>query len=302
MYRTNYASAHAIALLVIAPLFALPQLSAQTPSVETDEETNWYVTWGYNRSNYADSDVHVWGQGANGPFDVHFTQAKAGDMPERFQAKVYFHPGLFTIPQYNFRVARRVGKRSWVGLGWDHMKYKLRDQWLTVTGSAAAGDLATTDVLGLLDPGFAPNEQIELNETAMWWGEGFNLEHSDGMNFVRASWETEAQLWHHRKREWSLDAVAMASGGLVVTSTDFRWADDRTKNRQHVSGFGASAHMGLRLRPHPRVFIQAMNQTGIVRLPWIPIQGTRANEVEAGAGAEQTIRFSERAVSLGWLF
>ena len=182
------------------------------------------------------------------------------------------------------------------------MKYKVRDQWLVITGTAAAGDLASAQVPGLIDPGLAPHEQIDLDETTMWWGEGFNFEHSDGMNFVRASWETEAELWHHRNRDWSLVALAMGSAGLVVTSTDFRWAGERTKNPQHVSGFGASAHVGIRLHPHKRVFIQALNQTGIVRLPWIPLQGTRANEVSGGAGATQTIRFSERAVSLGWLF
>ena len=62
----------------------------------------WYISWGYNRSAYTVSDVQMWGTGPSGEaFDVTLQDAQANDMPERFQAKVYFHPGLFTIPQFN---------------------------------------------------------------------------------------------------------------------------------------------------------------------------------------------------------
>ena len=77
------------------------------------EEGDWYITWGYNRSMYTSSDVHIWGTGPGGAFDLKLNDVEANDMPERFQAKVYFHPGLFTIPQYNARFGKKISKKWW---------------------------------------------------------------------------------------------------------------------------------------------------------------------------------------------
>ena len=106
----------------------------------------WYVSWGYNRSAYTVSDVQMWGTGPSGEaFDVTLQDAQANDMPERFQAKVYFHPGLFTIPQFNARFGKRIAPNLWVSAGWDHMKYKLKKQWVVADGYADASDLGLED-------------------------------------------------------------------------------------------------------------------------------------------------------------
>ena len=106
----------------------------------------WYISWGYNRSAYTVSDVQMWGTGPSGEaFDVTLQDAQANDMPERFQAKVYFHPGLFTIPQFNARFGKRIAPNLWVSAGWDHMKYKLKKQWVVADGYADASDLGLED-------------------------------------------------------------------------------------------------------------------------------------------------------------
>jgi hypothetical protein len=261
--------------------------SISSPVQAQTEAGDWYVSWGYNRSMYAASDVHMWGEGPTGEaFDVTFNDALASDMPERFQAKVYFHPGLFTIPQYNARVGRKISEHWWLSAGVDHMKYKLRDQWMEVSGYAAGTDVDATAAIG---------ELVQWTNDSLYWGPGFNFEHSDGMNFVRFSLEREWSLWQAPNHQLGLVGFTAVGAGLVVCSTDFNWADRHKKNSQHISGLGFGFHAGLRAHVHRRFFIQATAHAGGITLPWIRIQGP------TNAGAEQRIGYFEGAFSIGYL-
>lgn len=264
--------------LAAMPCFAQ---SADSPS-----DTDWYITWGYNRSMYSTSTVHMWGTGPTGQlFDVTLHDVTAKDMPERFQAKVYFHPGLFTIPQFNARFGKRI-RPNWIAsAGWDHMKYKLEKQWMQVDGYAAAADFLDEAPEGA---------ELAWSGDSIYWGQGFNFEHSDGLNFVRFSLEHEHVLWAPSDREFDLRMFEAAGTGVVVCSTDFRWAGERYKNPQHISGLGASVLVGFRANVHRRFFIQTSVQLGAVTLPWIRVQGPTE------AGATQKMGFAEGAFALGY--
>lgn len=256
------------------------------PSFAQHSDSEWYVTWGYNRSAYAKSTVHMWGENANGlPFDLTLHDVKAHDMPERFQAKVYFHPGLFTIPQFNARFGKRISDGWWISAGWDHMKYKLKKQWALADGFAAAEDFVDEAVSGTV---------VEWAGDSLYWGPGFNLEHSDGMNFVRFSAEHVHRVWEGASGQLALDAFEAIGAGMVVCSSDFRWAGERVKNPQHISGLGVGLHVGLRAHVHRRFFIQVTGHAGAVALPWIRIQGPTS------AGAEQNVQYVEGAFALGY--
>ena len=56
-----------------------------------------YIAWGYNRGYFTKSDIHMTGEG----YDFTLKNVKAKDRQTPFDASIYFHPGLFTIPQYN---------------------------------------------------------------------------------------------------------------------------------------------------------------------------------------------------------
>ncbi|HAW74049.1 MAG TPA: hypothetical protein DCX00_09570, partial [Flavobacteriales bacterium] len=170
-------------------------------AVGQTEEGDWYITWGYNRSMYTTSDVRIWGTGPGGAFDLTLEDVEANDMPERFQAKVYFHPGLFTIPQYNARFGKKISKKWWFSAGWDHMKYKLTKQTVNVSGFASASDM------GIVSP---TDPVLDYVDEPIYWGPGFNLEHSDGMNFVRFSFEREWSIWEARQANIALSGFSAA--------------------------------------------------------------------------------------------
>ena len=271
-----------VCLCLIGAISAQAQLEMPPKEVESD----WYITWGYNRSMYTPSTVHMWGTGPTGQaFDVTLHDVTSKDMPERFQAKVYFHPGLFTIPQFNARFGKRISDRWVVSAGWDHMKYKLEKQWAQADGFAAATDFIDEPMDGV---------ELAWAGDSLYWGSGFNFEHSDGMNFVRFSLEHEQALWAPAGREFSLRMFEAAGAGVVVCSTDFRWAGERYKNPQHISGLGMSVLAGFRANVHRRFFIQTSAQFGAVTLPWIRVQGP------TDAGATQQIGFAEAAFALGY--
>jgi hypothetical protein len=262
---------------------------ANEASGQGSNSDEWYISWGYNRSAYTTSDVQMWGTGPTGEaFDVTLQDAQANDMPERFQAKVYFHPGLFTIPQFNARFGKRVAPNFWISAGWDHMKYKLKKQWVQADGYASAADLGG-------DSEVPPGAISEWSGDSLYWGQGFNLEHSDGMNFVRFSLEHQTDLWRSVNDQLMLSVFEAVGLGVVVCSTDFSWAGQRQKNAQHLSGLGIGFHAGLRMQVHRRFFIQVTGHAGAVTLPWIRLQGP------GESGAKQNIGYAEAAFALGYL-
>lgn len=269
---------------VCLALLVSPVLWSQSNRFAAEEE--WYISWGYNRSAYAESTVHMWGESpSGGAFDVTLNDARANDMPEHFQTKVYFHPGLFTIPQFNARFGKKVRPNWWISAGWDHMKYKLKKEWVEAEGFAPSADF--TDE--------TPGAEIAWDGDSLYWGPGFNFEHSDGMNFVRFSAEHEHTLWTSKGGNFALRAFEAVGTGLVVCSTDFRWAGERVKNPQRISGFGVGLHAGLRAQFHRRFMLQMTGHGGALSLPWIRLQGP------TDAGATQNVQYVEWAFALAYL-
>ena len=272
-------------IYVCLALLASSDVWGQSSRFSAEEE--WYISWGYNRSAYAESTVHMWGENASGgAFDVTLKDVRANDMPERFQAKVYFHPGLFTIPQFNARFGKKVRPNWWISAGWDHMKYKLKKEWGEAEGFAPAEDFAA-ESSGL--------DQVQWNGDSLYWGPGFNFEHSDGMNFVRFSAEHEHRIWTSKRGNFALRAFEALGAGVVVCSTDFRWAGERVKNPQHISGVGLGMHAGVRAQFHRRFMLQVTGHGGALSLPWIRIQGP------TDAGASQNVQYVEWAFALAYL-
>ena len=187
-------------------------------------------------------------QGPSGEaFDVTLQDAQANDMPERFQAKVYFHPGLFTIPQFNARFGKRIAPNLWVSAGWDHMKYKLKKQWVVADGYADALDMGLEDE-------FPAGAIAEWNGDSLWWGQGFNLEHSDGMNFVRFSLEHQTDLWRSVNDQFMLSVFEAVGLGVVVCSTDFHLGGATSKERPAPFRPGAWGARGTQNAGAPEIF------------------------------------------------
>jgi hypothetical protein len=122
----------------------------------------WSVYWGWNRSNYSNSDIHFWGDG----HDFTIKNAQASDMQTDISHlfNIYLNPSEITIPQTNLRVAYQYDADTAIALNLDHMKYVMTiGQVAEVVGTANGAVLSGT-------------REINDNFVA--------FEHTDGLNVI----------------------------------------------------------------------------------------------------------------------
>ena len=241
-----------------------------------------YVQWGYNRSVYTTSDIHV--IGANNDFDFTLNNVVATDVKEDFDANVYFNPTKFTIPQFNFRVGF-FWKEKWIiSAGWDHLKYR------TKSGQKVK-------INGKIDPsaskyyaGEYNGEEIELNSSF------FTMEHTDGLNCIQVNVGRSIKHFSFFNQKIKIDPLVVAGTGPVTPWTDTRLFGTKYRNPTiHFAGWVVNASVSPRITFFDRVFVQSDLRFGFIKL-WDV-------RIENGVGkAKQQLGFFERNLTVGFLF
>lgn len=238
-----------------------------------------YLTWGYNRAYYNRSDVHFKGENYN--FTLH--DARAEDMPEKFEPEVYLNPKQFTVPQFNFRVGYYFKKNTAISLGWDHMKYHLiPNQKVKISGS--------------IDPEFYPLQEFtgQFDGTSIMYSPSFmDYHHSDGFNFIRLAVEQRVPCFTSKNGKHIIAFNGSLSAGPVMPWTDFTFFGEHHRNKPHLAGYGVSLHAGIRYEFFKHFFLQVTAQQGWTNLTDILLQD------HLPARASQKIVFFERAWAFG---
>jgi hypothetical protein len=238
-----------------------------------------FITWGYNRAYYNDSDVHFKGEG----FDFTLFDAKAADMPEEFSSRVYFNPAQFTVPQFNFRAGYYFRPDWCISLGWDHMKYRLiTTQLVRISGNISEEKYFDPEFTGTFN-----------NEYILYNGRFMDYHHSDGFNFIRAAIERRVPFICTRNKEIVIAFNGAASLGIMLPWTDFTFFGERNRNWPHVAGYGLSLSAGLRFEFFKYFFFQLNAQSGWSNLSNILLEGDKDSR------AKQKIGFFERSMALG---
>jgi hypothetical protein len=238
-----------------------------------------FVTWGYNRAYYNDSDVHFKGDG----FDFTLYDAKAADMPEEFSTRVYFNPAQFTVPQFNFRAGYYFRPDWCVSLGWDHMKYRLiTTQLVRISGNISDEKYFDPEYTGTFN-----------NDYILYTGRFMDYHHSDGFNFIRAALERRVPFLANRRRTFALAFNGAASVGIMLPWTDFTFFGERNRNWPHVAGYGLSLSAGLRFEFLRHFFFQLNAQSGWSNLTNVLLEGDKDSR------AKQKIGFFERSMAIG---
>lgn len=240
---------------------------------------NIFITWGYNRAYYNHSDIHFKGDG----YDFSLSRVQAVDMPEKFAAKVYFNPKWLSVPQYNFRVGYYFRENTALSIGTDHMKYHF---------------VQTQQVLidGYIDPEKydMPGYTGTFNGSNFLYNPDFmDFHHSDGFNFLRLALEQRVPVYQSRNGNHLVALNGSVSLGALIPWTDFTFFGQNYRNRLHLSGYGTSAHLGLRYEFHKYFFLQIAAQLGWTNLPDIML------EDDLPSRASQQIVFFERSWALG---
>ena len=131
----------------------------------------WALSWGWNRSNYSNSDIHF--SGKDHDFTIRDTVATdiQTDATLANVFGIYLRPSEITIPQTNMRLAYQLSPNSAVELNLDHMKYvMLADQVVPITGTIG-NTVYPPGTKRIMDVNF------------------LNFEHTDGLNIVSLEYE-----------------------------------------------------------------------------------------------------------------
>ena len=262
---------------VLSILLFLPLLGVSQEGESKNKEHRFYITWGYNRAFYEESDIHFKGDG----FDFTLYDVQAQDLPEPFDTKVYLNPTKLTIPQFDFRIGYYLNEKTAISGGWDHMKYRIIPYQRAMIDGYMSGE-----EFGHYE-GEYNEEYIQIRPDLMQY------EHSDGFNFVRIGLEHYEPVWQSKNQKFKGVWYGGISAGLMFPWTDFHFVGNYYRNWIHLSGWGVSALMGGRFEIGKYFFLQGQAQYGCTSMGDIIIQN------DADSRASQNIVFFERSWMLG---
>lgn len=213
---------------------------------DTENAKKWSVYWGWNRSNYANSDIHFWGQG----HDFTIKNAQATDMQTDLSRlfDIYLHPANITIPQTNLRVAYQYNADTAIALNLDHMKYVM-----------TIGQVA--EVVGTAN-GVALSGTREINDNFV------AFEHTDGLNVISLEIEKQRPIYLFGPA-FPARVFALAGIGIVIPKSNVTMTViGQTRNDEyHVAGYSAGLGAGLEIDFYKDFFFRTAYKFGYVNLP-----------------------------------
>jgi len=258
---------------------------------------DFYLNWGYNRSWFNKSDIHFSGLG----HDFVLYKVKANDRPSELSLD-YINPAKLTIPQFTFHIGYFISKKYSISIGWDHMKY-------------VAGNFQTVKMNGYVDPSKVSDPGIKTNmeilnkkyatsgiynqiEVQMTPDDFVRFEHTDGLNYASLEIERYDELWQWSKHEkLGLSLVSGAGVGMIIPRTDAHLFGSGRNHYWNLSGWGASAKVGLQINLTKHLYLQSDIKYGYLQM--INIYTSEHPETDK---AQQNIVFYENYWIIGFRF
>jgi hypothetical protein len=271
--------------LILLGSISFSQVNSEVPieSRKVDSKKgNFFFYWGYNRTNYSKSDIHLRGKG----YDFTLSEVRAKDIPKEFSAD-YFKPSLITIPQFNIRFGYQFNEHYTIASGWDHMKYR------TTSGRGAIIDGYIRNSASEKYQGIYKNEGILMNDDEL-----VKMEHSDGFNVININLERNDEIFSTNKKTFELSAVNGLGSGIALPWTNSSVFGKTNDDRPHFSGLGAHFLVAFQGTFYQHIFLRYTVQGGFQNMWDIAISPRGDNS----AYAQQTIFYLQRSVVIGYQF
>jgi opacity protein-like surface antigen len=268
-----------LAQATVAPVVAeaAPKVAAKTPAEkDAANAKRWSVYWGWNRSNYSNSDIHF--KGVDHDFTLRDVQAT--DRPGEFGLdslfETYLNPGNLSLPQTNLRVAYQYSADTAIALNLDHMKYVMvQDVSVPISGQIN---------------GVAQSGQQVLADNWM------TFEHTDGLNIISLEIEKQRPVgWfgaNYKSKVFGLAGVGIA---LPKSNVRMGMINQQRNDEFHVAGYSLSVGGGLEVDVWKDLFLRAAYKFGYVDLPDV-LTSARGDK------ASQHFTFNELIFAVGWRF
>jgi hypothetical protein len=222
------------ACLFITTFILVFNSSAQTKSIYNSQGM-FYISWGYNRETYSNSDIHFKNtQTAN--YDFVLENAGAHDKPGFNNGLQEFLKTDLTIPQYNFHFGYMFNNKQDLGieLSWDHLKYVVNDYTTMHIKGQINGNTIDKDTF--VTPNF------------------IHLQHTNGNNYLMLNLVKRQRLYINKYV--SLDLLGKIGAGPLVSFSISTIMGDNNFGRFRIHGYVVGASACLRMNVLKYLFIQ----------------------------------------------
>lgn len=248
-------------------------------SFKTGHKGEMFISWGWNRSAYSNSNMHFRGN----DYDFTLSDVKGVDRQSSFSADLYFNPSTISIPQTQFKLGYFISDKYNISFTVDHMKYIMsQEQTVNINGTINLDDNPYNGVYN--------GEEIVLDEDFLMF------EHTDGLNYVNIGINRHEDLWEVKKLRM---IVAMNGGfavGMLYPKTNTTLLGMERYDQFHVAGYGLDLHAGLNLNFFKFIFLQLDVKGGFINMPDIRTTGSTDDK------ASQSFFFTESVFSFGAVF
>lgn len=247
----------------------------------THNKGKFYFYWGGNREAYSKSDIRF--KGAD--YDFTLYDVEAHDKPKGWHID-YINPARMTVPQTNFRMGYFINDHYNISIGVDHMKYVMYQN-------------KRVDYLGNYpNPGTYNENPIENQLTL---DEQFlTFEHTDGLNYINteiARVDDISKLFKLPNTDkFQVNTVGGIGVGVLFPKTNAKVLSKDRHDDFHVSGFGASAKVGLIFTFFKHFFVQTELNGGYINMSDIRTTALSADT------AEQSFWYLQRVIVIGGIF
>ena len=274
-------------LMVVLTFCVFSQYSFSQETVENPEKYTahnkgkFYVYWGGNRETFSKSDIRF--KGAD--YDFTLYDVEAHDKPKGWHVD-YINPGRMTIPQTNFRMGYFINDHYNISLGVDHMKYVMsQNKRVDYSGNYPNPGTYNENPIG---------NQLTLDEQFL------TFEHTDGLNYVNteiARVDDISKLFNLPNTDkFQVNTVGAIGVGILFPKTNAKVLSKDRHDDFHVSGFGASAKVGLNFTFFKHFFVQTELKGG-----YINMNDIRTTAISDDT-AEQQFWFLQRIIVVGGIF
>ena len=241
----------------------------------------FFASWGWNRSLYTKSDIRF--KGTN--YDFTLNNVLADDKPKPFGIK-FFSPGDLTLPQTNLTLGYFFKDNYSIVLGYDHMKYVMRqNQDVIINGSIQIGNAAFD--------GTYTNQNITLTEDFL------KFEHTDGLNFVFVGvnrFDNFNNLLKINTDNFEINLEEGINIGVLYPKTNTTLLGKDRYDQFHTAGYGVSAKVGVNLTFFKHFYLQTDFKVGYINMQDIRTTNSTSDK------ASQHFYFYETAYTFGYRF
>ncbi|MCG1037741.1 hypothetical protein KI686_15160 [Polaribacter sp. DS7-9] len=240
-----------------------------------------FFYWGWNGASYSNSDIRLKGNN----YDITLKDVVAKDRQTPFNFNDYFNPAKITIPQNNYRIGYFLNDNYTISLGVDHMKYVMvANQTVKANGFINSG----TDFDGTYN-----NQDLLLSEDFL------QFEHTDGLNYVNVEFRRFDEIGHLfglNSKNFQINVTEGFGAGILLPKTNATLFNQERWDEFHLSGWGASAVVGLDLTFFKYFYIQSDLKFGYINMPDIR---TTSNKSDS---ASQSFTFFQKNILIGGRF